>query len=187
MTRVVDVGEGRLVPYVDQPIVEPPRARKNTARGKVYAKRYGGPPEAIESLEKKPGWFDWASMRRKQLYAATGVPTTLKKPGRIAGVLNGKTFAQTQVALKRGRKIAMEDMKNIKAKVDPIEDDKAEEALTTTLTILRTKDVALTTKLAAARLLLDFTKSKPSSKSEVTVKSAEDWLAQIADDSEQPD
>ena len=186
MTRVVDVGEGRLVPYVDQPIVEPPRARKNTARGKVYAKRWGGPPEPHESIEKMPGWFDWASMRRKQLYAATGVPTTLKKPGRIAGVINGKTFAQTQVALKRGRKIAMEDMKNIKAKVDPL-DDKAEEALAATLTILRTKEVAHVTKLAAARLLLDFTKSKPSSKSEVTVKSAEDWLAQIADDSEQPD
>jgi hypothetical protein len=37
-------------------------------------------------------------------------------------------------------------------------------------------------KLAAARLVLDFTKSKPASKSIVAVDEAEAWLSKIAED-----
>lgn len=37
-------------------------------------------------------------------------------------------------------------------------------------------------KLQAARLLLDFLKAKPAQKNEVTVKNAEDWLAQVIND-----
>lgn len=42
-------------------------------------------------------------------------------------------------------------------------------------------------KLQAARLILDFLKSKPVSKSEVSVSNAEDWLAQVIADNGGPD
>jgi hypothetical protein len=37
-------------------------------------------------------------------------------------------------------------------------------------------------KLAAARLVLDFTKAKPASKTELTVSAAENWLAEVTQD-----
>jgi hypothetical protein len=42
-------------------------------------------------------------------------------------------------------------------------------------------------RLAAARLVLDFTKSKPASKSDVSISKAEDFLASLLQEDEQPD
>lgn len=39
-------------------------------------------------------------------------------------------------------------------------------------------------RLAAARLILDFTKSKPAAKLEHTINAAEQWLAAVSDDDE---
>lgn len=71
------------------------------------------------------------------------------------------------------------DMENIK-KVIPDLDDMASEALFETLTVLR-GPTSQQQKLAAAKLLLEYTKAKPVAKSEVTVNAAEAWLASIAD------
>jgi hypothetical protein len=68
-----------------------------------------------------------------------------------------------------------------------IEDDpKVTKAFQTAMEVLEgpmnTRD-----KLAAARLILDFLKAKPVSKSEVTVQKAEDWLAQVTADAVRSD
>ena len=42
-------------------------------------------------------------------------------------------------------------------------------------------------RLAAARLVLDFTKSKPASKSDVSISKAEDFLASLLIEEEQTD
>lgn len=71
--------------------------------------------------------------------------------------------------------------------IDETVDPRAEKALTAAIEVLETP-VNQQTKLAAARLLLDFLKTKPTAKSEVTVNAAEQWLAAIADDSaEEPE
>ncbi|MFC3214616.1 hypothetical protein [Novosphingobium panipatense] len=68
------------------------------------------------------------------------------------------------------------------AENDQLPDDpRAVEALKESMVILRTQEDAKL-KLAAARLVLDFTKAKPTSKQEITVKTAEDYLDEIADD-----
>lgn len=59
-----------------------------------------------------------------------------------------------------------------------IEDQYAVEALETAVEIMRTPLTARD-RLAAAKLVLDFTKEKPSTKQEVTVQRAEDFLAAI--------
>ena len=55
------------------------------------------------------------------------------------------------------------------------------EAMTGALTVLRNPN-SQQTKLAAAKLLLDFSKTKPVAKSEVSINAAEAWLASLADD-----
>jgi ketopantoate hydroxymethyltransferase len=61
------------------------------------------------------------------------------------------------------------------------EDPKVEKAFTAAVEVLESP-MSQAIKLQAARLILDFCKAKPVAKSEVTVKSAEDWLAQVTAD-----
>jgi hypothetical protein len=69
--------------------------------------------------------------------------------------------------------------------VDMPKDEKyasmADEALEAAITVVRTP-ANEQVKIAAARLVLDFTRSKPAAKNEVTVNKAEDWLASVMAD-----
>ena len=59
-----------------------------------------------------------------------------------------------------------------------IEDEYQKEALTTAVEVMRLVGETRE-RLAAARLVLDFTKSKPASKSDVSISRAEDFLASL--------
>jgi flagellum-specific peptidoglycan hydrolase FlgJ len=122
----------------------------------------------------------WWSRRKVQLQAYWGTP----------GLPDNRRFAEdgyTKSTSKRlwtiARKKAMSDLENIK-KVAPPENEAAEEALLTALTVMRAPGDSRN-KLAAAKLVLEFTKAKPQAKSEVTLKSAENWLASLAEDAGQ--
>jgi hypothetical protein len=67
-----------------------------------------------------------------------------------------------------------------------IEDEYQKEALTTAVEVMRLVGETRE-RLAAARLVLDFTKSKPASKSDVSISRAEDFLASLLQEDEQPD
>lgn len=60
-----------------------------------------------------------------------------------------------------------------------IEDPRAEEALEFAIGVVRVQ-APLKDKLAAARMVLDFTKTKPAAKSDVTVHNAEQFLDDVA-------
>jgi hypothetical protein len=104
------------------------------------------------------------------------------------GVFDGYTKATAEIAWKKAREEAKVIMKHLKENgmVDtPATGDKyaefAEEALEAAITIVRTP-MNEQQRLAAARLVLDFTKSKPVAKNEVTVRTAEDWLQNVLED-----
>lgn len=104
------------------------------------------------------------------------------------GVFDGYTKATAEIAWKQARQEAKVILQHLKENgmVDtPAPDDKyaqfAEEALEAAITIVRTP-MNEQQRLAAARLVLDFTKSKPVAKNEVTVKTAEDWLQNVLED-----
>ena len=56
----------------------------------------------------------------------------------------------------------------------------AKEAIEAAVESMRMDAINVKDKLAAARLVLEFTMAKPASSSEVTVKTAESFLADIA-------
>ena len=64
-----------------------------------------------------------------------------------------------------------------------IEDDYAKNALETAVEIMGVPGETRE-RLAAARLVLDFTKSRPASKQEVTIGKAEEFLASLLDEDE---
>lgn len=104
-------------------------------------------------------------------YSDSGV-----KPGDVYGVRRKKVGYMWGWAKRKARK----DMENIK-RVMPDLNEVAAEALEASLTVLRGPQNQKE-KLAAAKLLLEFSMSKPVAKSQVSVNAAEDWLASLGKD-----
>lgn len=69
----------------------------------------------------------------------------------------------------------------IKENIAAPENDLAVEALEFAITVVRTPGM-VRDKLAAARMVLDFTKQKPATKLDATVRKAEDFLTDIVAD-----
>jgi len=64
-----------------------------------------------------------------------------------------------------------------------IEDEYAKTALETAVEVMKTPGENRE-RVAAARLVLDFTKSKPVAKNELSISKAEDFLASLVTDDE---
>lgn len=107
-----------------------------------------------------------------------------KNPGRPFGVPDGHT-AESIAPVRREAKIYAKKVVKVMSEKFNIEDQYQKEALETAVEVMRV-DGQAREKLAAARLVLDFTKSKPVSKSDVTLSAAEDFLAQVMQDEETP-
>lgn len=144
--------------------VPPPRKPKGKPRGPWANKT----PEERAALSAK-------------LNAGRDLKAQAAKGGRKPGVPRNLTSAQhAQLVAEQQPEIERMIKKMADQGILP-DDPRAEEALTKTMTVLRTAETNRD-KLAAARLVLDFTKSKPTAKIEHTVKTAEDFLDEMTDD-----
>ena len=198
---VIPFGDGRLIEYDEGalrlPPPEPPAPKKKrtksthkrkvvrskavTLRGFKYKCRPPSAPppgkgrtsEEQLALSAIPGYDEWRERRRQQVVPAKGAG------GLPLGRANFMTAEQSDRQWALARKQARKDMENIKAKLDL--SAAAEEALEATLVTMRSP-MNQQVKLAAAKLVLDFTMAKPVSKSEVSVNAAEAWLASIGKD-----
>ena len=179
--KYIDVEEGTLrLPPPAPPARPQAKWVKPKQKGRKRPMYYHGatlPGEAHATTRKEklvPGFREWRMMRSKEIQNLTGRQAPLERQG---------ARHLTPRGLKRcwtiARRRAKEDMEKIKKVVDL--DSAAEEALETTLVIMRApgkKEL----QLKAARQILDFTKAKPVAKSEVTINTAEDWLASLTED-----
>ena len=103
-----------------------------------------------------------------------------KNPGRPRGTPDGFRKHEIEPIREKIKKEA-EEVVNKMAEKYGIEDSYAKEALACAVEVLRVPGETRE-RLSAARLVLDFTKSKPVSKSEVAVAKAEDFLASLLED-----
>lgn len=152
--------EGLVAATFSDPIVIPPRKAKGKPRG----------PWAGMTPEERKAYS--AKMRAKQV---------IKAGGRKPGVPYALTADQHQRLLEQELP-KIDRMISKMAETGAIPDDAlAQEALRELATVMRTQTDAKI-KLAAIRTALDFTKAKPSQKIEHTVKTAEDFLDEMAED-----
>lgn len=100
-----------------------------------------------------------------------------KKRGRPVGVPDGHSAA-TIAPIRKKAKIEAKRVVKIMSEKFNIEDQYEKEALETAVEVMR-MDGQVRERLAAARLVLDFTKSKPATKSDVSISKAEDFLASL--------
>ena len=105
-----------------------------------------------------------------------------KNAGRPRGVPDGYRKEQIE-PLRANIKVEAKKVVEIMAKEYDIEDEYAKAALETAVEVMRCPGDNRE-RVAAARLVLDFTKQKPASKSEVALSKAEDFLASLIEDEE---
>lgn len=106
-----------------------------------------------------------------------------KMTGRPLGVWDGYTKEQCARIHEEAKAQAAKTIQAMKDKgmIAEGDDPRAVEALEAAITVLR-EPQSQGTKLQAAKLILEYTKSKPASETKVTVNKAEEWLAAIAED-----
>ena len=107
-----------------------------------------------------------------------------KNAGRPSGVPDGHTKESIEIQRNQAKKDAKKVLQIMKDNGEDFEDIRAEEALEAAVEIMRTEGGARD-RLSAARLVLDFTKQKPVTKSDVTVGKAEDFLENLLAEEEQ--
>ena len=100
-----------------------------------------------------------------------------KNPGRPQGTPDGYTLEAITPIRKQAKQDA-ERIVTIMAKENEIEDVYAIEALKAAVEIMR-EPGQNRDRLTAARMVLDFTKTKPAAKSEVTIGKAEAFLESL--------
>ncbi len=101
-------------------------------------------------------------------------------PGRF-GIPNGMNKKQAKFFWRQARFEAALTMNKLeKAGVLDDADEMSREALKEALAIMR-MPIQQKDRLAAARLVLDFTKAKPAQRTELTVNKAEEWLAAVTE------
>ena len=144
-----------------------------------------------KSAAGKARWADPA-FREKMLLARKDSASKRAANGTVhtgrLGVPDGMRKERADKLRERAERKAEETMKALKASgvVDEGADPRGVEALEAALVVMRAPGDKRE-KLAAARLILDFTRAKPASKSEITVNKAEQWLAAVAEDMDDED
>ncbi len=149
--------------------------RSRAERTKAIERRLKRTPQDIENNRRIGLYLAWKYAGRNG-------------SGRKLGHYDGipleeciKINAEAAVYAKR----VIEKMKE-NGTIQPTDDPRAVEALEGSIEVLR-KPVDQRTKLMAAKIILEYTKSKPASETKVTVNKAEEWLAAIAGDDESDD
>lgn len=103
-----------------------------------------------------------------------------KNAGRPKGVPDGYRKEQIE-PIREKAKVESKRIVEIMAKEHNIEDEYAKAALETAVEVMRVPGDTRE-RIAAARLVLDFTRSKPAAKNELSISKAEDFLASLIED-----
>jgi hypothetical protein len=163
------IKRGRGRPRKPKPTKSPPRRGGKCEKRRLAKLKNWQDPEYREKTTAAV-----AASTRKRVESQdpknwrTGIPHGMRRPEAEAEWNFARMYAEEVT------KIMVEE------KILP-EDPKVELAFKAAVEVLESP-MTQTVKLQAARLILDFCKAKPVAKSEVTVKSAEDWLAQVTAD-----
>lgn len=182
---LIPIGDGRVVEHTEGVLTNPPPPPKRSWRRKYRDPNKVDPPPSKPPSHSRPNrkseWEQYASIPGYKEYRRYSFLASRKygKPGKVKGQIEGYNLIQLAELMDEARTQAKKDMENIKKNIEV--NEMAEEALTGALTVLRAPSTQQT-KLQAAKLILEFTRSKPVAKSEVSVNKAEEWLASLAHD-----
>ena len=139
----------------------------------------GSKPEfsaRLKELWQDPEW------RAKQIEHLNKAREKSRKGGIRYGVPDGMRRHQAKWFWRQAKFEATLTIKKLEAAgIISADEEHAKEALHTALTVMRGPQNQ-GTRLAAAKLVLEYTKAKPAQKQEVTINKAEEWLEAVVAD-----
>jgi hypothetical protein len=149
------------------------------------------PIHRVRPVDKKIGahfremWAD--PVKRAALLEKRKAPyLAAKEAGRFsrAGIPTGLTRKTVKRFWQYAKFQATLTMKKLKKAgvLDDVADARAEDALHAAISVMKMDALQPKDRIAAARLVLDFTKAKPAQKQDITVSTAEDWLEAVTAD-----
>jgi hypothetical protein len=169
----------------EEEVVKQRRQRKKCDYTKNGRREHKRPyTEAERRVRADPEHRARQSIARKELIARRKAEGNPIRFGRL-GIPDGMRRLEADLVWAVSAKLARLDMAELKqAGVLDGADAKAEEALQAALEVMRSP-MKQADRLAAARLVLDFTKAKPASKTDLTINKAEEWLSSVVADNAQ--
>lgn len=186
---LIHIGEGQHIELDEGAAFRPPPPPKKK-RDPAYRKKFS--PQTKRRSKKRvtnhpKGDDHWLAWRRRELVGydewimyVHSIVGKYRDAGAKHGDIIGVRRSRVLYIMRHVKDKVRKDMENIE-RAHPDLDAMAKEALEGALTVLRGPQTQQN-KLAAAKLLLEFTKSKPVAKSEVSVNAAEAWLASLDKD-----
>jgi hypothetical protein len=152
----------------------PPPPKKQKRELQTWKANHNPETNYFKKLQQTPeGRAIWASY-----VARRGAPGT-KPLGRKKGAKQGYSSHEVLKIREKAKKEAEIIMSKLEQTHELPDSDAAKEALNTAITIMRAECETTKDRLAAAKTILEFTKTKPAAKSEVSISKAEDFLAAI--------
>ena len=148
-----------------------PKPKQTRNKKKIRKKRYKGNPEN-NSLKK--AWQDPEYRAKHLARLKAGLPGA----GRPPGVPDGMS-QKTYLKLKAAADIKTQKVMKAMTKIFEADNDVAKKAIETAVNILNLPG-AHQLRLQAAKTLLDFTQRKPVTASELNLKTAENFLDELA-------
>jgi hypothetical protein len=157
--------------------------RKRSARGDGAWR-----PDRVRAMRTR--WADPVQRERMLQHIKAMTAKRIASRQTRAGIPDGMLKPQAMQMQARARSEAQQIVRKMADKgmfddVDPVDRERAEEAMIETIAIMKA-DGDKKTKLAAAKTILEFTKSKPVAKHAHAVNAADAWLQAIADDDGEP-
>lgn len=157
------------------------KLRKRTPRPNKTGKKCSAASAALKALWADPVWREQHLKKQLKGYHEKRAldPVRFHR----AGVPDGMRREEAQRIEAEAKESARKTVEELEANGFFASDEAAaKEALEVNIAIMRGKH-AIRERLAAASKVLEYTKSKPVAKSEVTVNKAEEWLAAVAAES----
>ena len=174
-------------PRTGNPRGRPPGAKNKPKTVEAFiTEALTAPPLPAPRKPKAKPRGPWANKtpeerRELSLKLNAGRDLAAQAQGRKAGVPSSRTIQQHAQIVADQQPHIKRIMKKMAEQGILPDDPRAVEALESAVQVLRTVESAKD-RLAAARLVLDFTKSRPTTKIETTIKSAEDLLDEMGND-----
>lgn len=157
------------------------RRRKRLPRKAKWRGRKGQRSPETRALIKAK-WQD-PEYRERQRASRAAAQAKWQGIGRRLDVPEGYRKEEAAPLNEQAKESAKQTMAELEAAGVLVEDnDAAKEALQSAIEVMR-KPGSKQVQLAAAKLVLEYTKSKPVAKQHVTVNAAEEWLKAVANDS----
>lgn len=177
--KYIDTEEG-LLNVIPEVKVEKKKPRIRKCRPGHVDRQHFKTGKFVGLPEVKPGWIEWRVNLGREMTKIMPRDLYSRPFGARVG-LSKKEREEASMSLDKYFGTTEEDIKAIAATIDAEKDECAKFVMRSYMKILLTPNISEAHRMSILKIMLEYTKAKPVTKSEVKVeeKTADDWSAMM--------